>query len=120
MGLLKSLKKLSLKKAAKVVAKVAPIAAVLIPGVGPVVAGAIAVAGKVGTALGGIKEKIEGVQQVINGPPVQPVAIGQPVPSTGPSVGLAGFGGLFSNPLTLIVLALAAIFVLPKLFGRRR
>jgi hypothetical protein len=112
MGLFKSLKKLSLKKVAKTVAKVAPIALAVIPGVGPVVAAGIAIATKVSGALSAAKAKVEGIQDVINGP--SPPLIGKPVLSTGPSAGagaIAGFGGL---PLILMIGAL-----LYFLFGRK-
>jgi len=114
VGLLKKLKKLTLKKAVKAVAKVAPIAAAVIPGVGPVVAGAIALAGKVAKAAEGVQAKSEQIQDIIG---AGDVLIGGPAPSTGPPVGstsILGGGGL----LTWIMI-IATIFFLPKLFGRR-
>jgi len=98
--------------------KIAPLVAAVIPGVGPVVAGAIAIAGKAGGALNSLKGKIEGVTDVINGPPVPQVAIGRPVSSegfTGKS-SLAGGG----NSMIWIVAIIAAVMFLPKLLGGRR
>jgi hypothetical protein len=106
MGWLKKLKK---KLTIKAVMKVAPVALALVPGVGTVVAGAVALAGKVAGDLKKTQARAEDVQDVLRG---------GPAPSIGPPPGPSAIG--LGSGFMKIVIAVAALFLLPKLFGGKR
>jgi len=119
MGLFKSLKKLTLKKVAKVVAKVAPVAAVLVPGVGPVIAGGIAIATKVSGALSAAKQKVEAIQDIVSGPAPPAVDTSQ-VLVGGPAPGMtAGIGAMPQWLVPLLLIGAIWLFFFKPKRGRR-
>lgn len=99
MGLFKKLKKIKLKNVVKTIAKVAPIAAAVIPGVGPVIAAATGVAGGLFGKLANIGKQatqISDVLSITDGAAMQPGQSGVAASSIGGGIppGLLIGGGL--------------------------